>query len=203
MGSWKQAIECYHMHIIDYMLEYIKYMFHSVTSLMSFQLFYIKPQSYQTLVETKMWTRWIIRADRSQMFPDLIGWSFPMESVITMIYLYKPRNTSRLISLRTNFFVCFLKHYWVNWRLLQYNVYFLVITPLWEVDIPNSNYDFYTGCTVNGLCVNHRKSVAVSIKRPQFDMFKWSGWVWTSLQLRIYYSGLRGTTPAPWTSEQN
>lgn len=202
MGSWKLVIEYYHMHIIDYMLEYIKYMFHSVTSLMNFQLFYIKPQSFQTLVETKMWTRWIIWADRSQMFPDFIGWSFPMQSVITMIYLYKPRNTSKLISLRTIFCLFVFKHYWVNWRLLQYNVYFLVIIPL-QVDIPNSNCDFYTGCTVNGLCVNHRKSMAVSIKRPKFDMFKWSGWVWTSLQLHIYYSGLRGKTLAPWTSEQN
>lgn len=121
-GSWKLVIEYYHMRIIDYMLEYTKYTFHSVTSLMSFKLFYIKPQFFQTFLETKMWTRWITRADRSQMFPNLIGWSFPMESVIAMTYFVcnKPRYSSRLISLRTGFFVlfCFLKHYWINWRLL-------------------------------------------------------------------------------------
>lgn len=60
-----------------------------------------------------------------------------MESVITVIYLGMPKNMSKFISLRTDFSFVFLKHYWVNWRLLQYNVYSLIIILLWEVNIPN------------------------------------------------------------------
>lgn len=54
-------------------------------------------------------------------------------------------------------FVCFLKHHWVNWRLLQYNAYSLVVILLWEVNIPNSNWDSYTGCSVMGSVSMTRK----------------------------------------------